>query len=341
MSDAPSGDKCHAFLDYVFKSNYICSTSRYPPYFWAAALVENCKRTNNGQGQLIGRFENLSVVAQASPQVTVDECQASGGSECLEDAEDSAYKTGGTSDVDVFSDVHEVVSEYSEELKERENYFRFSIVTAEIINYAYQILIEMELKRRSISLEEFINLNQHEIQHMNNNESCCQCTGPVVIKATKFRAIYIQTAEMKMLFDDKKKRLPGHSDQTQNTYCCCYAKSGIKLSSLTTKIANILLVNFCTHDQEITIVAKELQEVVDAFNYTTTAANLTDVEYQKKYSSKAIGALTRIGMYCRKEDAINLKLQDVQRFIVYRKNLETLRLAKVSIIQLLTFDEVV
>ncbi|XP_071176290.1 uncharacterized protein [Mytilus edulis] len=47
MSDAPSDDKCHTFLDYVL-STYICTTSRYPPQFWAAAPVENCKRTNNG-----------------------------------------------------------------------------------------------------------------------------------------------------------------------------------------------------------------------------------------------------------------------------------------------------
>ncbi|VDI79734.1 Hypothetical predicted protein [Mytilus galloprovincialis] len=229
----------------------------------------------------------------------------------------------------------EVGQKYSGEQKERENYFRFSLVTTEIINYAYQKLIEMELKRKSISLEEFINLNQHRIQHMSINKSCCQCTSKAVIQETNICAIVLQTPEMKVLFDDQKKRRPGHSEQEHNTYCCCYAKSGIQLSSLTTKIANILL-NFCTHDQEIIIVVKQLQEVVDEFNYTTSSANLTNVEYQYNYSSIALDALKKIGMYCHKEDEINLKLQDVQRFILYRNKLETLRLEKVSIIALYT-----
>ena len=47
MPNAPSDEKCTEFLDYLV-NNYICSDSRYPPVFWAAAPVENCKRTNNG-----------------------------------------------------------------------------------------------------------------------------------------------------------------------------------------------------------------------------------------------------------------------------------------------------
>ncbi|CAC5369475.1 unnamed protein product [Mytilus coruscus] len=53
MSDAPSDDKCHAFLDYVL-STYICSTSRNPPYFWAAAPVENSTLVSDAGTGIIG-----------------------------------------------------------------------------------------------------------------------------------------------------------------------------------------------------------------------------------------------------------------------------------------------
>ncbi|CAG2227429.1 unnamed protein product [Mytilus edulis] len=105
--------------------------------------------------------------------------------------------------------------------KEQENFLRYAILIVDHTKEALQDLIELNLKNKHLTFEEFLNQNQHEIYHLCYDFRCCQCLKPPI----KRKRILIPP-QLELLFD-KYNKLPSHKGTGHNNFCCSYAKVGI------------------------------------------------------------------------------------------------------------------
>ncbi|VDI47785.1 Hypothetical predicted protein [Mytilus galloprovincialis] len=123
--------------------------------------------------------------------------------------------------------------------REQENFLRYAILIVDHTKEALQDLIELNLKNKHLTFEEFLNKNKHEIYHLCYDYRCCQCLKPL----TKRKRI-IFPSQLELLFD-KYNKLPSHKRTGHNDFCCSYAKVGITSQVLDLSLARCLLVNCC------------------------------------------------------------------------------------------------
>ncbi|VDI58122.1 Hypothetical predicted protein [Mytilus galloprovincialis] len=123
--------------------------------------------------------------------------------------------------------------------KEQENFLRYAILIVDHTKEALQDLIELNLKNKHLTFEEFLNQNQHEIYHLCYDFRCCQC-----LNTPPRRKRILIPPQLELLFD-KYKKLPSHKGTSHNDFCCSYAKVGITSQVLDLSLARCLLVNCC------------------------------------------------------------------------------------------------
>lgn len=123
--------------------------------------------------------------------------------------------------------------------KEQDNFLRYAILIVDHSKEALQDLIELNLRNKHLSFEEFLNQNQHEIYHLCYDSKCCQChTSPPRRK----RIIYPSQFELLL---EKHNKLPCHKTTNCNDFCCSKSKVGITTDVLDISLARCLLVNCC------------------------------------------------------------------------------------------------
>lgn len=123
--------------------------------------------------------------------------------------------------------------------KEQENFLRYAILIVDHSKTALTDLIDLNLKNKHLTFEEFLNQNQHELYHLCYDSRCCQCKRlPIKQK----RIIY--PSQLELLFD-KHNKLPCHIATRYNDFCCSYAKPGVTTDVLDLTLARCMLVNCC------------------------------------------------------------------------------------------------
>ncbi|CAG2216547.1 unnamed protein product [Mytilus edulis] len=113
--------------------------------------------------------------------------------------------------------------------KEQDNFLRYAILIVDHSKEALQDLIELNLRNKHLSFEEFLNQNQHEIYHLCYDLKCCQChTSPPRRK----RIIY--PSQLELLLDIHNK-LPSHKATNSSDFSAVNQKLNINLQHRTTR----------------------------------------------------------------------------------------------------------
>lgn len=127
------------------------------------------------------------------------------------------------------------------------NFLKLFLIITGPATKALRALMTYYLQNNSLTFQEFIDRNQHEIYHLSSNNKCCQCQNESIAQ----RKTPIQSAQMEVLFDtdsqitsSSNKRKDNH-DYRKKEKCCCYAKSEICVDGLDITLLNILLLQFC------------------------------------------------------------------------------------------------
>lgn len=124
--------------------------------------------------------------------------------------------------------------------RQRENFYRQSILTVHHSRKALVSLINLHLSHKQVSFEDFLNHNQHKIYHFyKESQKCCQCKNQPVGKKLLLQS------QLEDLFEIHGRKLAGHLPTSTHEFCCSKAKSGIKTDSLSATLARFLLFNFC------------------------------------------------------------------------------------------------
>jgi len=124
--------------------------------------------------------------------------------------------------------------------RQRENFYRQSILTVHHSRKALVSLINLHLSHKQVSFEDFLNHNQHKIYHFyKESQKCCHCKNQPVGKKLLLQS------QLEDLFEIHGRKLAGHLPTSTHEFCCSKAKSGIKTDSLSVTLARFLLFNFC------------------------------------------------------------------------------------------------
>ncbi|CAC5414292.1 unnamed protein product [Mytilus coruscus] len=127
--------------------------------------------------------------------------------------------------------------------KERENFLRNAILIADHAKDSVICFVDLDLKNKHLTFEQFLNQNQHEIYHLCYNSRCCQCPRGHTPPRGGSRVLY--PSQLDILYDKSLKRT-NHTHGRSPDFCCSLAKTGIVTSILDLTLGRCLLVNFCT-----------------------------------------------------------------------------------------------
>ncbi|CAG2207455.1 unnamed protein product [Mytilus edulis] len=145
--------------------------------------------------------------------------------------------------------------------KERENFYRISTIIVDHGKESLILLLENELKASNQTLEDFINLNQHELYHLCfNRYACCQCkNGKLPLTTPASRVLHPD--QLNILLDKSGQQLPCHTIRSSLQFCCCPAKSTLTTKHLDLTLLRCLLINFasiCPPNSNIRLAVDDL-----------------------------------------------------------------------------------
>ncbi|CAC5391355.1 unnamed protein product [Mytilus coruscus] len=144
--------------------------------------------------------------------------------------------------------------------KEQENFLRYAILIVDHSKEALQDLIELNLRNKHLTFEEFLNQNQHEIYHLCYNSKCCQCHN----SSPKGKRV-IYPSQLVLLFD-KHNKLSCHTATNCTDFCCSKSRVGITTEVLDISLARCLLVNCCLDVFWFTILTAQGQTLEQFLN---------------------------------------------------------------------------
>ncbi|CAG2207129.1 unnamed protein product [Mytilus edulis] len=126
--------------------------------------------------------------------------------------------------------------------KERENFYRNTILIVDFTKCAFVELLELHLTGKHLSFEEFLNQNQHDLYHLCYNKArCCQC----IRGNTLLQNRVLSPEQLEVLFEKSGTKLPCHNHGRNAEFCCSKAKFEISTNILDVTLARCLLINFC------------------------------------------------------------------------------------------------
>lgn len=127
--------------------------------------------------------------------------------------------------------------------KGRENFLRNAILIVDHAKDSVISLLDLDLRNKHLTFEQFLNQNQHEIYHLCYNSRCCQCPRGHTPPRGGSRVLY--PSQLDILYDKSLKKT-NHTHGRSPDFCCSLAKTGILTSILDLTLGRCLLVNFCT-----------------------------------------------------------------------------------------------
>ncbi|CAC5367841.1 unnamed protein product [Mytilus coruscus] len=120
----------------------------------------------------------------------------------------------------------------------RENYFRAGALIVDGGTKAKQKLLQHYLTRKNMTLQTFIEVNQHEIYHL-YSEKCCQCSGKHPT------AKVLKAKQMEIIFAKNCKRCKIGKGQSGDPFCCSTSKIGVRIEDFDITLLHSILVNIC------------------------------------------------------------------------------------------------
>ncbi|CAG2207453.1 unnamed protein product [Mytilus edulis] len=145
--------------------------------------------------------------------------------------------------------------------KERENFYRISTIIVDHGKESLTLLLDNELNSNNQTLEDFINLNQHEIYHLCfNRYTCCQCVNRKLPRTTPASRV-LHPDQLNILLDKNGKTLSCHNIKSTAQFCCCPAKAALTTKFLDLTLLRCLLINFasiCPPNSNIRLAVDDL-----------------------------------------------------------------------------------
>ena len=201
--------------------------------------------------------------------------------------------------------------------REKENFYRISTVIVDHGKESLMLLLDNELKTSNQTLEDFINLNQHEIYHLCfnhvNRYACCQCkNGKLPLRTLASRVLHPD--QLNLLLDKTGQQLPCHNISSTSQLCCCPAKSTVTTAHLDLTLLRCLLINFasiCPQNSNIRLAVDYLIGYRNKLYGHAQEAKCSDSDY-KLYKIQIEAVILTIAKSCNKENEMKQKLKDAE-----------------------------
>lgn len=175
-----------------------------------------------------------------------------------------------------------------------------------LIRFCNDIFWDCCLTKSSLSFDEFLNLNKHDIYHFvfGNNNFCCQCycgyTFPVEkLTQSEFTHLFSKTAQLCSSCVNISARTP---------ICAVEATNGISVKNIDYNIADILLQNKCPLRKAVNI----LVEIRNKMYGHVAEAKMTNQDY-KKYTFETEKSIIQIAAICQKETETRQTIEDLRQ----------------------------
>ncbi|VDI40777.1 Hypothetical predicted protein [Mytilus galloprovincialis] len=198
--------------------------------------------------------------------------------------------------------------------KERENFYRISTIIVDHGKESLILLLENELKASNQTLEDFINLNQHELYHLCfNRYACCQCkNGKLPLTTPASRVLHPD--QLNILLDKSGQQLPCHTIRSSLQFCCCPAKSTLTTKHLDLTLLRCLLINFasiCPPNSNIRLAVDDLIGYRNKLYGHAQEAKCSETDYIL-YKSQIETVILTIAKSCNKEREMKQRLKDAE-----------------------------
>ncbi|CAG2207449.1 unnamed protein product [Mytilus edulis] len=195
--------------------------------------------------------------------------------------------------------------------KERENFYRVSTIIVDHGKESLALLLDNELNSNNQTLEDFINLNQHEIYHLCfNRYACCQCLNGKLPLTN--RVLYPD--QLNILLDKTGQQLPCHTIRSTLQFCCCPAKATLTTKHLDLTLLRCLLINFasiCSPNSNIRLAVVDLIGYRNKLFGHAQEARYSDTDYTL-YINQIEAVILTIAKSCNKESEMKQKLKDAE-----------------------------
>ncbi|XP_063400126.1 uncharacterized protein LOC134684750 [Mytilus trossulus] len=190
--------------------------------------------------------------------------------------------------------------------KEQENYLRNLVVIANYGKEALACLLKQEFSSKHMSLEHFVNSNQHTIYHLCfNKKKCCQCVHEWRAFVPTNRVL--SESQLGIILDRNSSRLPCHNTQNVSDFCCCRAHCNLTTERFDVTLLRCFLTNFGTL-WKVAPVEQAVNTILYYRNYYGHASETRISEglfqQQKAEIEKAI---LDIYSFCKPSDVLSMK----------------------------------
>ncbi|XP_052062595.1 uncharacterized protein LOC127702437 [Mytilus californianus] len=175
-----------------------------------------------------------------------------------------------------------------------------------LIRFCTDVFWDCCLTQPSLSFEEFLNTNKHDIYHLvfGYNNFCCQChcgyTFPVEqLTQSNFTHLFGKTAQLCSSCV---------SSSTRSTICAVEATNGISVRNIDDLVADILLPNICPLKKAVSILVKIRNKMYGH----VAEAKMTNQDY-KIYMLETEKSLIQIAAMCQKETEARQTIEDLRQ----------------------------
>ena len=197
---------------------------------------------------------------------------------------------------------------------ERENFYRISTIIVDHGKESLILLFVNELNACNQTLEDFINLNQHEIYHLCYNKyTCCQCINGKLPLTTPVSRV-LHPDQLNIILDKTGQTLSCHNLKSTAQFCCCPAKTTLTTKHLDLTLLRCLLINFasiCPPNSNIRLAVDDLIGYRNKLYVHAQEARYSDTDYIL-YKSQIEAVILSIAKSCKKENEMKQTLKDAE-----------------------------
>ncbi|VDI15409.1 Hypothetical predicted protein [Mytilus galloprovincialis] len=190
--------------------------------------------------------------------------------------------------------------------KDQDNYVRNLVVIANYGKEALACLLEYEVTSKHLSLEDFVNSNQHDIYHLCfNKKKCCQCVQGW--KACVPTNRVLRESQLEIVLNKNISRYPCHKTKNVSDFCCCQA-----LHNLTTERFDVTLLRcFLTNFGTLWKVAPVEQAVNTILRHRNDYGHASDTRISEglfqQHKAEIENAILDIFSFCRPSAVLSMK----------------------------------
>jgi hypothetical protein len=175
-----------------------------------------------------------------------------------------------------------------------------------LINFCDDVFWHICLTLRSITLEDFLNQNQHHLYHLANvNTPCCRCPPGYVFPVEHS---LLDLRQWNFLFNVLALPCAIHRYMPSSNICCVFASSGIGVIHLSKDLSSTILEQCCSLRKNIDTL---LQIRNNVYGHAKVG-RITDVNY-RIYKNEIESAILEIAKVCGNETEKKQILMDLEK----------------------------